>query len=108
MKKQPIKPTRSKFNSLGQVCNLIPQHLVSKIARVTGLEDKSRTFKPWSHVVTQFVQIVFVFWLLASDYCPLPIGFKYLQNNLRLSYVNSALFNGEANRLTQKTNRTII
>src|SRR5476649_684952 len=53
MKKQPIKPTRSKFNILRQVCNLIPPHLVSKIARVTGVEAKSRTFKPWSHVVTQ-------------------------------------------------------
>ena len=53
MKKEPIKPTRSKFNILRQVCNLIPQHLVSKIARVTGAEDKSRTFKPWSHVVSQ-------------------------------------------------------
>ena len=53
MKKQPIKPTRSQFNILRQVCNLIPQHLVSKIARATGAADKSRTFKPWSHVVTQ-------------------------------------------------------
>jgi hypothetical protein len=27
--------------------------LVSKIARTTGAEDKSRTFTPWSHVVSQ-------------------------------------------------------
>jgi histone H3/H4 len=53
MKKQQIKPTRSKFNILRQVCNLIPQHPVSKIARATGAEDKSRTFTPWSHVVSQ-------------------------------------------------------
>jgi Transposase DDE domain/Domain of unknown function (DUF4372) len=53
VKKQQIKPTRSKFNILRQVCNLIPQHTVSKIARVTGAEDKSRTFSPWSHVVSQ-------------------------------------------------------
>jgi hypothetical protein len=53
MKKQQIKPTRSKFNILRQVCNLIPQHTVSKIARATGAEDKSRTFTPWSHVVSQ-------------------------------------------------------
>jgi hypothetical protein len=26
--------------------------LVSKIARITGAEDKSRTFSPWSHVVS--------------------------------------------------------
>src|ERR1051325_12002919 len=53
MKKQAIKPTRSRFNVLRQICNLIPQHTVSKIARSTGAEDKSRTFTPWSHVVSQ-------------------------------------------------------
>jgi hypothetical protein len=53
MKKQQIKPTRSKFNILRQICNFIPQHIVSKIARETGAEDKSRTFTPWSHVVSQ-------------------------------------------------------
>ncbi len=35
-----------------QVCNLIPEHQVSKIACQTGVEDQSRTFKPWSHVVS--------------------------------------------------------
>ena len=53
MKKHKIKPTRSQFSILRQICNLIPQHLVSKIARSTGVEDKSRTYKPWSHVVSQ-------------------------------------------------------
>jgi len=53
MTRQPIKPTRSKFNILRQVCNLIPPHTVSKIARATGAADKSRTFSPWSHVVSQ-------------------------------------------------------
>ena len=52
MKKQQIKPTRSKFNLLRQICNFIPQHTVSKIARETGVADKSRTFTPWSHVVS--------------------------------------------------------
>jgi hypothetical protein len=52
MKKQRIKPTRSKLNILRQICNLIPPHLVSKLARETGVEDKARTFKPWSHVVS--------------------------------------------------------
>jgi hypothetical protein len=51
-KKKTIKPTRSKFNVLRQLCNLIPPHLVSKIARETGAEDKARTFSPWSHVVS--------------------------------------------------------
>jgi len=53
MKKQQIKPTRSKITILRQICNFILQHTVSKIARETGAEDKSRTFTPWSHVVSQ-------------------------------------------------------
>ena len=52
MNKLKIAPARSKFSILHQICNFIPQHLVSKIARPTGAEDKSRTFKPWSHVVS--------------------------------------------------------
>ena len=46
-------PARSKFNILRQICNLIPQHTVSKVARATGAEERSRTFTPWSHVVSQ-------------------------------------------------------
>jgi hypothetical protein len=53
MKNRTIKPTRSQFTILRQVCNLIPRHLVAKIARATGAEDKSRAFSPWSHVVSQ-------------------------------------------------------
>ena len=52
MKKRCIKPTPSQFNILRQICNLIPPHLVPKLARATKVEDKSRTFKPWSHVVS--------------------------------------------------------
>ena len=52
MKNKKIKPTRSRFNVLRQVCNLIPAHEVSKIARETGAMDKSRTFSPWSHTVS--------------------------------------------------------
>ena len=50
--KKPINPTRSKFSIFRQVCNLIPERMVSKIARATGAEEKSRTFTPWSHVVS--------------------------------------------------------
>ena len=50
--KKSIKPTRCRFNLLRQVCNLIPEHEVSKIARETGVEDRSRTFSPWSHTVS--------------------------------------------------------
>src|SRR5712664_133361 len=52
MNKLKIAPARSKFSILRQICNFIPPHLVSKIAHTTGAEDKSRTFTPWSHVVS--------------------------------------------------------
>jgi hypothetical protein len=46
------KPTRSRFTLLRQLCNLIPNHLVPTLARAHGAAQKSRTFKPWSHVVS--------------------------------------------------------
>ena len=52
MKNKTIKPTRSQFNILRQICNFIPPHEVGKIARETGVTDKARTFNPWSHVVS--------------------------------------------------------
>jgi hypothetical protein len=52
MNKLKAAPARSNFNILRQICNLIPEHQVSKIARETGVEDKSRTFSPWSHTVS--------------------------------------------------------
>ena len=53
MKKQSRStPTRSKLSVFRQLCNLIPTHLVSQLARTTGVEEKSRSFKPWSHVVS--------------------------------------------------------
>ncbi len=45
-------PTRSKLSVFRQLCNLIPTHLVSQLARATGVEARSRSFKPWSHVVS--------------------------------------------------------
>lgn len=39
------------FSTLGQICKLIPVHLVAKLARQTGVEQKARRFTPWSHVV---------------------------------------------------------
>src|SRR2546425_3370495 len=50
--KQPTVPTISKLNLLRQICNLIPDFLVSKLARETGVEDQVRTFSAWSHVVS--------------------------------------------------------
>ena len=53
MKKQfRSTPARSKFSIFRQLCNLIPPHLVSELARATGAQEKSRSFKPWSHVVS--------------------------------------------------------
>lgn len=40
-----------KYTMFKQVCNLIPGHLVNKLAKEYGVEEKSRTFTPWSHVV---------------------------------------------------------
>ncbi len=53
MQNQTIhKPTRSRFTLLRQLCNLIPNHLIPRLARQHGVEEKSRTFSPWSHVVS--------------------------------------------------------
>src|ERR1035437_4199117 len=53
MKKTKLrKPTPGKFPLLRQLCNLIPAHLVPKLARDTGVTARSRTFTPWSHVVS--------------------------------------------------------
>ena len=45
-------PSRSQFSVLRQLCNLIPPHLVPRLARETGVNAKARTFSPWSHVVS--------------------------------------------------------
>jgi len=50
--KRNRKPTRSRFTLLRQLCNLIPNHLVPGLARQYDAGAKSRTFKPWSHVVS--------------------------------------------------------
>ena len=47
-----MTPTRNKFTILKQVVEKIPSYLVSKIARKYGCDKKSRTFSPWSHVVS--------------------------------------------------------
>jgi len=50
--KNRIIPAVSKLNLLRQVCNFIPDFLVSKLARQTGAQDKARTFSPWSHLLS--------------------------------------------------------
>lgn len=51
-KNKTTNPTRSKLSIFRQICNLIPVHLVSRLAREINAEEKSRTFTPWSHVVS--------------------------------------------------------
>jgi hypothetical protein len=53
MKKQtqPI-PTASKYTILRQLSNLIPPHLVPKLARETGVMRHERTFSSWSQTVS--------------------------------------------------------
>ena len=45
-------PASSKLNLLRQICNLIPEFLVPRLARETGVDQKVRTFSAWSHVVS--------------------------------------------------------
>ncbi len=52
MQKTNHKPTRSRFPLLRQLCNLIPNHLVPGLARQHEVDTQSRTFKPWSHVLS--------------------------------------------------------
>ncbi len=46
-----MKSTRSKFSTLQQLCEFIPGHMVAKLARKHGVNERARTFTPWSHVV---------------------------------------------------------
>jgi len=50
-KKTKTQPSRSKLSVLSQLCKWIPPHLVPKVAREYGVDEKARTFTPWSHVV---------------------------------------------------------
>jgi len=45
-------PTTSKFTVVRQLCNYIPAHLVPRLARETGVDEKARTFNEWSHIVS--------------------------------------------------------
>lgn len=68
MKKQKRQPSGSKLSVLCQLCKWIPPQLVAQLARQTGVEDKARTFSPWSHVVSLlFAQLTHAFGL--NDVC---------------------------------------
>jgi hypothetical protein len=47
-----MKPVKHKFTLLKQVIENIPAYLVAKIANKYGIDKQSRTFSPWSHVVS--------------------------------------------------------
>ena len=51
MKNQKL-PTASKFTVVRQLCNYIPNHLVPRLARETGVDEQARTYDEWSHIVT--------------------------------------------------------
>ncbi len=67
--KTKTKPAKkSPYTVLGQVCNLIPPLLVPNLARQHGVDKKSRTFSPWSHVVSlMFAHLSHAFGL--NDVC---------------------------------------
>lgn len=46
----PAGPTRKNMTLLRQICELIPTHLVSKLAREHGV--RTRKYSAWSHVVS--------------------------------------------------------
>jgi hypothetical protein len=52
MKNNNHVPAPSKLNLLRQICNFIPTFLVAKLAKETKVDQKARTFAPWSHVVS--------------------------------------------------------
>lgn len=53
MKNNKNHPAGHSYTILKQICNLIPGHLVQRLAEQHGVEEQSRTFTPWSHVVAQ-------------------------------------------------------
>jgi len=66
--KKSINSTACKFTVLRQLCNLIPTHLVSQLAREHKSESHARTFSHWSHVVSLiFAKLTHCFGL--NDLC---------------------------------------
>ena len=51
-KKRPFSPAGFSYTILRQVCNLIPPHLVNRLAELYKVDGKSRGYSPWSHVVS--------------------------------------------------------
>lgn len=66
--KLSTQPNRRHITILRQLCQLIPPHLVPKLARETGVDLKERTFSAWSHVVAMFYAQISHSWSL-NDVC---------------------------------------
>lgn len=47
-----MKTARTNISILKQICQLIPPHLVTKLAKKHGVDKQSRKISPWNHVVT--------------------------------------------------------
>lgn len=66
--KKTKKPTNSNISILNQVCKLIPQNLFASIEKKHQKGNKSRTFSPWSHLVSLvYTQLAHSFGL--NDVC---------------------------------------
>lgn len=53
-----MRPAGHQFTTLKQICDLIPRNLVPKLAKEHGVDRRSRTFTPWSHVISMvFAQL---------------------------------------------------
>jgi len=52
VKTNRLIPAKFSMSILRQLGNLIPPHLVPKLAREHGVNQRARTYSPWSHVVT--------------------------------------------------------
>lgn len=50
--KRTPAPARGKLTVFAQLCNLIPGHMVARLARTHGIDSMCRTFSAWSHVVS--------------------------------------------------------
>ena len=66
--KMSTQPNRRHITILRQLCQLIPPHLVPKLARATGVDLKERTFSAWSHVVAMIYAQISHSWSL-NDVC---------------------------------------
>jgi len=47
-----MKSIRTNISTLRQIVELIPGHLVNKLSKKYGVDKKSRSFSPWSHVIS--------------------------------------------------------